>query len=176
MTWRSRWTGGRTFGRGDLLVDVSPRWPPSYDGVGRRFSVDVGLRVDGENSSSVHLLQLVLQQVGFLGQRLVVPGQTQNLEDTRVRRQNRGSCPSTPEKLAPASATPPGCQGAWPLSNLHLTTFMWLLGPISPQLCVHMIHRAKRGSRIFLSDVSSIFNLGSASRTLPRVPGRQMGH
>lgn len=174
MTSRSRRDRREDGWRGDLLVDVSPRWPPPYDRVARRFSVDVGLRVDGENSSSVHLLQLVLQQVGLLGQRLVVPGQTQNLEDTKVRRQNPGSCPSTPGKLAPPPATPPDCQGAWPLSNPNPLVSLRLCGCSVPS--VIMIHRAKSVSRTFLSDVSHTFNLGSASRSLPCVPGRQTGH
>lgn len=71
----------KTLWCGHLLVDVSSCRSPAHNGVGGRFSVDVGLRVDGEDSSSVHFLQLVLQQIGFLGQRLIVPRQTQHLDN-----------------------------------------------------------------------------------------------
>lgn len=64
-----------------LLKDVSSCRSPACYRVCGGFAVDVGLRVDGEDSSSVHLLQLGLQQVGLWGQRLIVPWQTHHLAE-----------------------------------------------------------------------------------------------
>lgn len=57
-----------------LLEDISSWRSPAYHRVRRWFAIDVGLGVDGEDSTSVNLLKLVFQKVGLWGQRLVVPG------------------------------------------------------------------------------------------------------
>lgn len=64
-----------------FLKDVASSRPPAYYRVCGGFAVDVGLGVDGEHASSVHLLQLVFQQVGLLGKRLIVPRQTHHLAE-----------------------------------------------------------------------------------------------
>lgn len=50
----------RTDGVEYLLEDVTSCRSPAHYGVCGGFAVDAGLRVDGEDSSSVHLLQLIL--------------------------------------------------------------------------------------------------------------------
>lgn len=75
----------------DLLEDVSAGGTPAHDGIRGGFAVDVGLRVDGENSSAVHLLQLILQQIGLWSQRIIIPRQTHHLRKTPRARHEKTS-------------------------------------------------------------------------------------
>lgn len=62
-----------------LLEDITSARSPTYNGISGWFPIDVWLRVDGQNSSSVHLLQLLLQKVGFSSKRVIIPRHTCNL-------------------------------------------------------------------------------------------------
>lgn len=62
-----------------LLENITSTGPPAYNGVCGRFAIDVWLGVDGQDSSSVDLLQLVLQKVGFSSKRVIIPRHACNL-------------------------------------------------------------------------------------------------
>lgn len=62
-----------------LLEDITSTRSPAENGVCGWFAIDVWLGVNSQDSSSVDLLQLLLQKAGFCSKRVIVPGHTSNL-------------------------------------------------------------------------------------------------
>lgn len=62
-----------------LLENITSTGPPAYNGVCGWLAIDVWLGVDGQDASSVDLLQLLLQKVGFSSKRIIIPRHACNL-------------------------------------------------------------------------------------------------
>lgn len=62
-----------------LLEDITSTRSPAKNGVCGGFAIDVWLGVNSQDSSSVDLLQLLLQKAGLSSKRVIVPGHTRNL-------------------------------------------------------------------------------------------------